>query len=532
MSRWGGKVKDVQPDAREDGREATPTANERESAKTDVMDRRGFLAKSAVAGAVLAGGSLVTGVGSAFAAKPPATLGYRVGDLAADFGGYDQYMKPRKLSDNRGSWVLIDLCPAWCNPCKVSAPFQFNFTQYIRSQGIPFHMQPVVVETAPEGTGPSNRVDAEQWAWRYQLEREALLHCNGDPNSPLRQLADKYAAANNNTDFIRYPTYVLIDPNGVIQYYLAEANLPKVQASLAQKTRITLSEEIVPTSYAPQADFTSGSVSFTLWDGTAVALSAASPLINQYIDTSASQVTIDLQPVLGDPIDLVDGSQIHSRLFDLHSPITMKFHGTITPDPGTYSTVTVATIGPFGDPPQAVFAEYDPAYYGLDIGGVDKGIAWMGTPAYNTDGSIQVQVTPSDSFADPVHNNHWGPDDDARASNLMSFNFGHHLDYPVPDGTRSHRHCQRKPNAFGHDKDDGQEPASGRSRETRQQRLRRVSSTVRKSPKHAHSRVIARCGQLGLADQRSRRLARNALQLTIATWLEGPGSPGPSPSLR
>ena len=35
--------------------------------------------------------------------------GYRIGDRAPDFSGYDQYMKIRKLSNNVGSWVLVDL---------------------------------------------------------------------------------------------------------------------------------------------------------------------------------------------------------------------------------------------------------------------------------------------------------------------------------------------------------------------------------------------------------------------------------------
>src|SRR5258708_32212320 len=133
------------------------------------MHRRGFLAKSAVAGAGLVGGSLITGVGSAFAAKPPATLGYRIGDPAADFGGYDQYMKPRKLSNNLGSWVLIDLCPVWCTPCNVTARFQFAFTNYVRSQRIPFHMQPVVVETATHGVASNQRATVRR-SVQYEVE--------------------------------------------------------------------------------------------------------------------------------------------------------------------------------------------------------------------------------------------------------------------------------------------------------------------------------------------------------------------------
>jgi hypothetical protein len=376
--------------------------------KCNIMDRRALLAKGAVSGAIVVGGGLITGVGTALGAAKPSGYGYRVGDQAADFGGYDQYMKPRKMSNNLGSWTLIDLCPVWCPPCNASARFQFGFTNYIRSQGIPFHMQPVVVETQNPGE-PSTRLTAEQWAVRYELEREALMHDNGDPNSPLRQLFFQYAQANNNPT-PGYPTYVLVDPNGVIRDYILGADLNAVQASLANLTGKTLNqdwtdESLIP-AYAPQVDPNVGSASFKLWDGTAVVMPGPSGHIeNQYciFDTSGDAVSIDLWSKLGDPVTASGGGPVRnpSKEFDLHSPITMTFKAVISPVPGSFRKITVF---------DAYFFEYAPGYY--PGGAVGKGSAEL-TTTFNPDGSIQLTYTASDFFSTS-----WaGSNDNDRASN-------------------------------------------------------------------------------------------------------------------
>ena len=382
--------------------------------KCDVMDRRGFLAKGAVGGAIVVGGGLLTGVGSAFAAKPPSTLGYKVGDKAADFGAYDQYMKPRKLSNNLGSWVLIDLCPVWCAPCNYSARWQFAFTNYVRSQAIPFRMQPVVVESGPGQ--PSTRRNAEQWAVRYELEREALMHDNGDITSPLHQLVVNYAQANGNSD-PGYPTYVLVDPSGVIRgYYLGGDQLNNVQQTIASATAKTLNkdwldESLIPT-YTALADPNVGSASFKLWDGTAVSMPGPNGHIeNDYatFDTSGGGVNIDLWSKLGDPV--TSGPvRDHSKEFDLHSPITMTFKVNVSPDPGSYRQVQITA---------ADFLEYAPGYYPGAFA-VDKGQAAPNF-TYNSDGSIQMTYTASDSFS----NGTWvGPDDDGNASNETVIAYG------------------------------------------------------------------------------------------------------------
>src|SRR6478752_7273355 len=120
---------------------------DRGAAHPGLMDRRHFLVKGAAAGAVLMVSGLATGVGSARAAGPKKfTPGYTIGQTCVDFSGPDQYGRTAKLSDNSGSWTLIDLCPLWCNPCNASARYHREFTNYMNDNGIPFRIQPVVVE--------------------------------------------------------------------------------------------------------------------------------------------------------------------------------------------------------------------------------------------------------------------------------------------------------------------------------------------------------------------------------------------------
>src|SRR5260221_9425453 len=270
-------------------------------------------------------------------------------------------------------------------------------------------MQPVIVE-GPAAGQASNRLIAERWAVRYELEREALMHDNGDITSPLHQLVVSYAQANGTDP--AYPSYVLVDPSGVIRgYYVGSDQLNNVQQTIATATakplnKDWLDESLVPT-YTTVTDPNVGSASFTLWDGTAVSMPGPSHNIenqNAIFDTTGGGVSIDLWSKLGDPVTLVDGSPVrdHSKEFDLHSPITMKFKVNISPDPGSYRQLQVGV---------ADFQEYAPSYY-PDPGGVDKGAA---TPSltYNSDGSIQMTYTASDFFSSG-----WvGPDDDGNASN-------------------------------------------------------------------------------------------------------------------
>lgn len=142
-----------------------------------------------------------------------------------------------RSTELRGSWVLVDLCPWWCGPCLSSAAHQTEFIRYLRGAGIDLRMLAVVVEDSDNR--PANRFDAERWAARFGLNSEIVLHCDGDATSPLRDLFTQFAAPTGATP--GYPTYVLLDPAGVIRGYFTTSDLNVIQAALATLTRKQLS---------------------------------------------------------------------------------------------------------------------------------------------------------------------------------------------------------------------------------------------------------------------------------------------------
>lgn len=389
------------------------------------MDRRNFL-KAAAIGSVVAVG--VMEAPAAVAAPKPSMQGYKVGDTAADFSGYDQYLRQSKLSDNLGYWTLIDLCPLWCEPCNQSAQNQRAFADYINGNGIPFRMQPVVVEGNLPGV-PSSRLDAERWAVAYGLEKFNVLHDNGDLNSPLHQLVTLYAAANNNSQ-PAFPSYILVDPAGTIRQYLTGGEmLDTVQSFLAAQTGKTLNLEwfaqdseflIIPVpSYGPS--YLTAAATYRLGDDTPVSDSGTfSPTSFQtsyaaYTESTSvgsftsygqallpisTPVTINLWDVLGPAVTVdADGSVVAedpSKLFDLHSPIT------VTVGPQAQFSRTYNRLPTSADIEFAVAYEMPSSDAGPAIsGGVSGAIGWVyGAPVtQNADGSMTIgPFTPSDSF--------------------------------------------------------------------------------------------------------------------------------------
>jgi hypothetical protein len=199
-----------------------------------MLGRRDFLAKSLGAGVVLATVGLpdLTKASAATVVR-----GYGVGQVMPPVVGLDQYNLNRRLANYRGSWKLIDLCPWWCQPCRASATRHAEFGRYMRANGIPFRIFSVVVEDLSHAV--SHRFDAERWAERFGLCNDTVLHCNGDPQSPLRNLVDQFASANGSGQ-PAYPTYALVDPLGVVRYYQEGADLNALQAQLAAFTGKTL----------------------------------------------------------------------------------------------------------------------------------------------------------------------------------------------------------------------------------------------------------------------------------------------------
>jgi hypothetical protein len=305
------------------------------------MSRGEFLTKSAVSGAMLVGGLLATGAGSALAAPKPQYLGYRVGDRAADISGPDQYNHAAKLSELLGSWVLVDLCPWLCGPCKESADRTRAFLDAVNAQGNPqgLTLKLFSVCLQNETMGASVQFDAEKWAMTWGFEkRESVLHCAGDPASNLLTLSTKYGAANGNPA-PGYPTYVLVDPNGYIRLYQAFADLDAIEATIAQLSNTTLTsgpwgpipapgEILTPnTPYNPQ--LLSGTVAYMLGSGSAVANSVSIPYAGTdfSLDDEETPESDDPQFAIDDPkvvtitLTLADPSQT----IDPNSPIRLSF---------------------------------------------------------------------------------------------------------------------------------------------------------------------------------------------------------------
>jgi hypothetical protein len=306
------------------------------------MSRGEFLTKSALGGAMLVGGSLATGVGSALAAPKPPYLGYRVGDQAADISGPDQYNRAAKLSGLLGSWVLVDLCPWWCGPCKESADRTRAFLDAVNAEGNPQGLTLKLFSVCLQNNNqsPSVQLDAEQWAVAWGFEkRESVIHCAGDPKSNLLTLVTTYGAANGNPA-PGYPTYVLVDPSGKIRLYQAFADLDAIEANIAQLSNTTLTSgpwgpipapgEILAANLPYDPQLVSGTVAYTLGGGSAVANSVSMPYagadfslddeeepaeadnFNFALDDPKS-VTIDLK--LADPTQTIDPN----------SPIRLSF---------------------------------------------------------------------------------------------------------------------------------------------------------------------------------------------------------------
>lgn len=155
-----------------------------------MANRRDFL----IATGTSAGLAAFSLVGSACAPPPAAPpSGYAVGQRMPTITGRNAFGGTSRSTELRGSWVLVDLCPWWCIPCRSSAEKQTEFVRYLRGAGIALRILAVVVEDS-----------SERPASRFAAPTGATPGC---------------------------PTYVLLDPAGVIRGYFTTGDL--VQDALA-----------------------------------------------------------------------------------------------------------------------------------------------------------------------------------------------------------------------------------------------------------------------------------------------------------
>ena len=113
----------------------------------------------------------------------------------------------------------------------------------------------------------------------FGLEREPVMHCNGDPNSRLRQLLAQYAAASGNAG-PGYPTYVLVDPQGVIQDYRAGYALDEIQAKLVELTDASLTRDWAPGPAIPSYGLlpAAGTATFSIGGGVGQVTDSTGPI--------------------------------------------------------------------------------------------------------------------------------------------------------------------------------------------------------------------------------------------------------------
>jgi thiol-disulfide isomerase/thioredoxin len=176
-----------------------------------MLDRREFLAKSAVGGLALTGGGLSLATSAVASSR-----GYAVGQKVASIVGPDQYERRTKLSSYLGRWVLLDVCTTWCVPCIETAASLPAFARSVNEQGVPFSVVTTLLQGPVTGRA-STQGDAEVWAAYFGYERnDAVIHCDGEA-TPLYQLNRRFEEPTGNNED-SFPCYALIDPAGVVRF--------------------------------------------------------------------------------------------------------------------------------------------------------------------------------------------------------------------------------------------------------------------------------------------------------------------------
>lgn len=122
------------------------------------------------------------------------TVGLDLGDLAPNFELQSLDGEQVKLSDYRGSPVMINFWATWCPPCRAEMPDMEKF-----------HQDTDVVILAVNLTNSEARlVDVRNFVKDYELTFDVLLDTDV-------MVADLYAIQ-------PIPTTYMIDPDGVISY--------------------------------------------------------------------------------------------------------------------------------------------------------------------------------------------------------------------------------------------------------------------------------------------------------------------------
>lgn len=123
-------------------------------------------------------------------------VGLKEGNKAPDFELIDLEGNPIKLSDFKGTPVLLNFWASWCGPCKAEMPHMEKL--YKDKKDDSFEILAVNATTSEK-----NRNNVDKFIDEYQLTFPIPL--------------DEKGSVSHQYDIIGYPTSYLIDSDGIIR---------------------------------------------------------------------------------------------------------------------------------------------------------------------------------------------------------------------------------------------------------------------------------------------------------------------------
>lgn len=156
--------------------------------------------------------------------------GSNIGQTAADITGIDTTGASVKLSDYKGSVIVLDVSTQWCEWCQADAPqLQALYSQF-QAQGL----KVVTVLSEDDNQNQASQAVLQSWASTYGLTFRVMNDTTS--SAPSTGVAEKVYVANPAAQ--GFPTLVVIDKTFTIQYlqggYDATGVTAKVTALLAQ----------------------------------------------------------------------------------------------------------------------------------------------------------------------------------------------------------------------------------------------------------------------------------------------------------
>ncbi|MBK7368172.1 MAG: VCBS repeat-containing protein [Candidatus Eisenbacteria bacterium] len=141
--------------------------------------------------------------------------GWGVGDTIPAFAASNQNGSLTRVARGSGKWLLLDQCSRWCQPCNAMAEHtQGVYLAWYGHPSVRFDYLTLLEDGRTAGV-PSTLLDAQQWAYRYRINRP-VLHSDGLAGNGAAGVALA-------SDAISTPTLRLVDPNGVVRWVFVGA---------------------------------------------------------------------------------------------------------------------------------------------------------------------------------------------------------------------------------------------------------------------------------------------------------------------